>query len=455
MPVFLDDEELIGYTAIKGHWLDIGGKEPYSTDTVDVFQEGTIFPGVKLYRARRAGRRHLPHGARQLARAEDGRRRHQRRGRRRAHRRGRARRARRALRARDVPELGRAHVRPRRGGRAQLLREDPRRPLRRPGPDGQQRHRRRPGPVRGRARGRRLDRPASTSRTRPTRTRARSTARSPRRSRPAGSRSRCSPGSGEAPNEGHFRPIEVVTRPGSMFHPLPPSPCFLYGWPAMQAMEVIYDAVSKAMPDGGRRPAAAATSARSSGGASARRPASPGPTARRIPVGQGAHGARRRREQPAPPRRVGHALLARPRSGSRKNPWLLEQVELAPDSGGAGRHRGGLGVDMFFQMLEDTYVTAAVERTKTARLGSRGRRSPRGPNGGALRLADGTRTHVRQGDAAEGAEGRDDRALRRRRRRLRPDPSERDPGGRPRGRPREATSRRSSRARALPARVRD
>src|SRR3954468_23508670 len=47
--VYLHDEELIGYTTIKGHWLDIGGKEPYSTDTVDVFQEGTIFPGVKLY----------------------------------------------------------------------------------------------------------------------------------------------------------------------------------------------------------------------------------------------------------------------------------------------------------------------------------------------------------------------------------------------------------------------
>src|SRR5216684_733254 len=49
MPVFHRDEELIGYATIKGHWLDIGGKEPYSTDTVDVFQEGTIFPGVKLY----------------------------------------------------------------------------------------------------------------------------------------------------------------------------------------------------------------------------------------------------------------------------------------------------------------------------------------------------------------------------------------------------------------------
>src|SRR5262249_22969880 len=46
---FYRDEELIGYTTIKGHWLDIGGKEPYSTDTVDVFQEGTGFSGVKLY----------------------------------------------------------------------------------------------------------------------------------------------------------------------------------------------------------------------------------------------------------------------------------------------------------------------------------------------------------------------------------------------------------------------
>src|SRR5919199_3005863 len=47
MPVFLGDE-LIGYTTIKGHWLDIGAKDPYSTDTVDVFQEGTLFPGVKI-----------------------------------------------------------------------------------------------------------------------------------------------------------------------------------------------------------------------------------------------------------------------------------------------------------------------------------------------------------------------------------------------------------------------
>ncbi|HVO53058.1 MAG TPA: hydantoinase B/oxoprolinase family protein, partial [Solirubrobacterales bacterium] len=42
--------ELIGYSAIKAHHMDIGAKQPYCTDTTDNFQEGTIFPGVKLYR---------------------------------------------------------------------------------------------------------------------------------------------------------------------------------------------------------------------------------------------------------------------------------------------------------------------------------------------------------------------------------------------------------------------
>ena len=42
MPVFFENELL--HKVIKAHWLDIG-KEPYSTDTVDVFQEGTVYPG--------------------------------------------------------------------------------------------------------------------------------------------------------------------------------------------------------------------------------------------------------------------------------------------------------------------------------------------------------------------------------------------------------------------------
>jgi N-methylhydantoinase B len=75
-----------------------------------------------------------------------------------------------------------------------------------------------------------------------------------------------------------------------------------------------------------------------------------------------------------------------------KNPWLLEKVELAPDSCGPGMHRGGLGVDMFFHMLEDSYVTSATERTKTAPWGIAGGGEAR-PNDVVLRLSDGTRTH--------------------------------------------------------------
>ena len=56
-------------------------------------------------------------------------------------------------------------------------------------------------------------------------------------------------GGGEAPNEGHFRPIEVVARPGSMFAAQKPQPCFLYGWPAMQATEAVLNAVAEAMPE--------------------------------------------------------------------------------------------------------------------------------------------------------------------------------------------------------------
>ena len=44
------DGELVGYAAVKAHHLDVGAKAPYCTDTIDLFQEGVIFPGVKLWR---------------------------------------------------------------------------------------------------------------------------------------------------------------------------------------------------------------------------------------------------------------------------------------------------------------------------------------------------------------------------------------------------------------------
>ena len=46
-----------------------------------------------------------------------------------------------------------------------------------------------------------------------------------------------------------------------------------------------------------------------------------------------------------------------------RDPWLVKKIELAKDSCGAGKYRGGLGLNLVFEMLESTYVTTVVERT--------------------------------------------------------------------------------------------
>ncbi len=406
MPVFLRNEELIGYTTIKAHWLDIGGKEPYSTDTVDVFQEGTIFPGVKLY-----SRGELVRDIWKFVVANS-----------------------------RVPKMVagdiNAEVAGVRTGAAGLLRVVERYGLDTFGecvermfdhgeavvrsyfsqiPDGRyvgqgvmddngvsedqvpfevvlevdgstvrvdysnapDAH---PGPIN-------CPLPSTVSASRIAITML--------------------AGGGEAPNEGHFRPLEVVTRPGSMFHPLPPSPCFLYGWPAIQAMEVVYHALSRAIPDavpacsGGDINGIVWWGVREGTG-------EPWADGSPHPIGQGGH-----LRGDGASSLIHHAEAATRFSPvevwEARNPWLLEKVELAADSGGPGRHRGGLGVDMFFQLLEDSYATTVVERTKNAPWGLEGGLSGR-PNGIALRTPDGlseplrgknTRLLLRKGSTLE------------------------------------------------------
>jgi N-methylhydantoinase B len=46
------------------------------------------------------------------------------------------------------------------------------------------------------------------------------------------------------------------------------------------------------------------------------------------------------------------------------HPYLLEWVRLRQDSGGAGKFRGGLGVEKCYRMLADAELTVIMERTK-------------------------------------------------------------------------------------------
>lgn len=47
-PIF-HREKLIGYIAIRAHLGDFGSKDPYPTDSTEIFQEGVLFPALKLY----------------------------------------------------------------------------------------------------------------------------------------------------------------------------------------------------------------------------------------------------------------------------------------------------------------------------------------------------------------------------------------------------------------------
>jgi N-methylhydantoinase B len=386
MPVFIADE-LIGYAAIKAHWLDIGGKDPYSTDTVDVFQEGTIFPGVKLFSRGRlvsdifrmaTANSRVPKmvagdinalvvgvrtGATALTRLVE--------------RTGTETFS--ACVAR-MYEHGEAVVRDwfsklpdgRYVGRGEMDSngvDDERVPFEvilevndstvridySRAPDQQA------GPIN-------CPLPSTVSASRIAITML--------------------AGGGEAPNEGHFRAIEVVTRPGSLFHPESPAPCFLYGWAGDQAIEAIYQAVAQAMPD--------AVPACSGGDICAlvwwgNREATgePWTDGSPHPIGQGGHA---RGDGASSLMHVSEAATRFTSSEvwEAKSPWLMERVELAQDSCGAGRHRGGLGLDLSFHLVEDAWLTSALERTRNAPWGLVGGGEAR-PNALVVVYPDGRR----------------------------------------------------------------
>ena len=196
-------------------------------------------------------------------------------------------------------------------------------------------------------------------------------------------------GAGGTPNEGSFRPVEVVTRPGTMFHPLPPAPCFLYAWPELVATEAIYKSLAQALPD-----AIPASSAgdfcivawwgmRELGypwgdgivtgigiGASSK---GDGCTGQSIVVS----GTRK------PPVEVWEA----------KNPWLFDWIEIAQDSCGPGKHQGGSGVNTRVHILEDSVMTNTTEHTKTRPAGLFGGESARS-NSAALQPPGGEMTEI-------------------------------------------------------------
>lgn len=359
MPAF-HAGELVGYTAIKGHWLDIAAKEPYCTDTVDIFQEGTVYPGLKLYRKgvlnediyriilanTRVPKAVAGDLDAQIAGCRVGVNRFE------------------EVVARFGPETYSAAVEEMFDHGDRVIRDYFAKI-----PDGR---------YVGTGR---LDSNGVTPGAVPFEIalevfgsevcidftnvpdQQRGPINCPLPSTMSASRVAITmlAGYGEPPHEGHFRAITVKTREGTMFHPVSPAPCFIYGWPALQAIEIIYRALAEAMP--GSVPA-------SSGGCICAavwwgvnpKDGSQWMDGAPHPVGQGAWDGG-----------DGGTMLHIAESATRftpievwetRNPWVVEHMRLAPDSGGAGQWRGGAGIDFRFRMLADVYATTVFERSE-------------------------------------------------------------------------------------------
>ncbi|MCC6830896.1 MAG: hydantoinase B/oxoprolinase family protein [Thermoleophilia bacterium] len=383
MPVFADGA-VVGYAAIKAHHLDLGAKEPYVTDSVDLFQEGVILPGVRLYRRGElqedlhrtiVANTRMPAALVGDLNAEVA-----------------AARAGAALLAGLVDKHGLAsftrHVERLFDHGEALVRH-----FLRELPDG--RH----------AASGCLDSdglggdPVSVRITVEidddrlvvdfgTTPQQRGPVNCPLPLTLSAARFAVMAvtAAGERVNEGHLRALGIRAPEGTLFHPVSPAPVFLCFLAGELAIDLIHEALADAVPG--------AIPAGSGGDLCAL--AFWGEHDGEFWTGSVDHltgqGAGAAGDGTAP---LIHISCSGGRNASSevleaRHPLRVEATELVTDSGGAGRSRGGPGVRARYRVLSDTRMTAIVERTRTPPRGGAGG-SPGLPNAMEVRFPDGRR----------------------------------------------------------------
>ncbi len=196
-------------------------------------------------------------------------------------------------------------------------------------------------------------------------------------------------GGDQSANEGYFRPIEVLTRPGTLYHPLPPAPIFQYWWGAQALIDVIHRALADAMPE----------AVPAGNGGDLLFIQFWGTTPEGTFWGDGmdhtvGHGADHGGDATAPFMHIaGSGIRNTPQEvWEVRRPFAVEKFEFVPDSAGDGRHRGGPGIDYHYRALEDCFLTLPFERVKTP---------PWGLHGGGDGRANGFRIVYPDGRAEE------------------------------------------------------
>jgi len=161
---------------------------------------------------------------------------------------------------------------------------------------------------------------------------------------------------------GNFRPLRVITEPGSVMHAVPPMPTFTL-WTALIGGEVILKALAQGMPD--KVPACSGGDVCSMMGLGVNpRNGESWLEATNEAVGFGGHAGGDGSD--------GIMHLSEP--GCRNNPvevletkspMFIESYGYRPDTGGAGRNRGGVGVGRSYRFTAPSTGICLVYKTKT------------------------------------------------------------------------------------------
>lgn len=169
---------------------------------------------------------------------------------------------------------------------------------------------------------------------------------------------------------GNFAPLEILTKPGSVMHAVPPMPTFTL-WTAILAPEVALKALAKAIPD--RIPACSGGDVADMMGLGVDpRTNEPWLEATNEAVGFGASAHEDGED--------GIMHISEP--GCRNNPveslelrspMIIDSYGYVTDSGGPGKYRGGVGIERAYRFTSPSSGICIVYKTKS---------SPWGINGG-------------------------------------------------------------------------
>jgi len=165
-------------------------------------------------------------------------------------------------------------------------------------------------------------------------------------------------------NGGSTRPITVTTRPGTVYDAKRPAATMSRAVIGHSVSDLIFSALKDVLPD----------KVRGNGGST--------PTWVLVLVGANAEGANFQRVLPlngglgGQEGGDGHVLSFPSNTQNQgietleaSTPILIECREIIPDSGGAGRFRGGNGVRYAVRAVQDTYFSLAINRVGTAPQG--------------------------------------------------------------------------------------